>query len=336
MTEILALDIGYGYTKALTPRGHPVVIPSLVGPAELIRYESDIITENGHGIALEVDGRSLFVGDYAELQSASVAQTLDVTRTGSLEQKALFYAVASALIPTNAQEVAVVTGLPVGDYDDRNKETLRRMLTGRHEVRRQGKRPRTFTVTGTYIIPQAMGSLFALILDRRGKLVDSDLAAGRVGIVDIGTLTTNYVLVDRLRYVEVGSDSITSGMGELLQKVAKDLKREYGLDWAMQLRKVDLAVQRREVEVYGDRINISGLVAPHLEALADTLLSKARTLWGSGVELKAIVLTGGGSLEMAPFFRRVFPHVRTVPGDPQMANVVGYLRAGLRRFGGTE
>lgn len=333
--EILALDIGYGYTKALTLRGQ-VMIPSLVGPAENIRFESDIIAANGHGIALEVNGRGYFVGEYAEVQSASVSQTLDVTRTGSLEQKALFYAVASELIPTNVEEVAVVTGLPVGDYDDRNKEALRRMLVGRHEVRRQGKRVRSFTVTGTYIIPQAMGSLFALILDRRGKLIDSDLAAGRVGIVDVGTLTTNYVLVDRLRYVEVGSDSITSGMGELLQKVAKDLKREYGLDWSLQLRKVDQAVRERAVEVYGDRVNITGLVIPHLDALADTILSKARTLWGSGVELKAVVLTGGGSHELAPYFRKAFPHVRTVPGDPQFANVVGYLRAGLRRFGGAD
>lgn len=332
MTEILALDIGYGYTKALTQRGQ-VIIPSLVGPAENIRFESDIIPENGHGIALDVDGRGYFVGEQAEVQSASTSQTLDVTRTGSAEQKALFYAVVSDLMPTTTGEIAVVTGLPVGDYDERNRKALQTMLLGSHKVHRRGKRVRAFEVTGCYIVPQAMGSLFALILDRRGKLIDSDLAAGRVGVVDVGTLTTNYVLVDRLRYVEVGSDSITSGMGELLQKVAKDLKREYGLDWSLQLRKVDLAVQRREVEVYGDRQNIVGIVTPHLDALADTLLSKARTLWGGGVELKAVVLTGGGSLELAPYFRKAFPHIRTVPGDPQFANVVGYLRAGLRRFG---
>ncbi len=180
----------------------------------------------------------------------------------------------------------------------------------------------------------ALGSLFALVLDRRGQLVDGDLAGGRVGIVDVGTLTTNFILVDRLRYVEVGSDSITSGTAEMLQKVAKDLKREYGLDWGLQLGKVDQAVRERAVAVYGDRVNIAGLVGPHLEALADTVVSKARSLWGSGVELKAVVATGGGSLELAPFLRRAYPHTRTVGGDPQFANAAGYLRAGLRRFGG--
>jgi len=333
MIEVLAVDIGYGYTKAITQRGQ-MLIPSMVGPAEAIRFESEIIAANGHGIALEVDGRGFFVGEQAELQSASASQTLDVTRTGSAEQKALFYAVASELVRTIDETIAVVTGLPVGDFDDRNKVALRDMLRGTHEVRRQGKHARRFEVLDVYTVPQAIGSLFALVLDRRGRLVDGDLAGGRVGIVDVGTLTTNYILVDRLRYVEVGSDSITTGTSEMLQKVAKDLKREHSLDWALHLGKVDRAVRDRTVEVYGDRVNIAGLVERHLEALADTIVSKARSLWGAGVDLKAVVLTGGGSLELAPYVRRAYPHTRTVGSDPQFANVTGYLRAGLRRFGG--
>lgn len=332
MTEVLALDIGYGFTKGQTVKGQ-VIIPSMVGPAEAIRYESDVIAANGHGIALEVDGRLYFVGEQAELQSASASQTLDVTRTGSAEQKVLFYAVASELVKTTADQVAVVSGLPVSDYDERNKTALRDMLQGEHTAKRQGRHTRSFDVTNVMIVPQAMGSLFALVLDRRGKLADGDLAGGRVGVVDIGTLTTNFILVDRLRYVEHGSDSITSGMSETLNKVAKDLKREHGLDWGMQLGKVDQAVRARAVEVFGARVNIASITDPHLEALADTIVSKARTLWGAGADLKAVVLTGGGSLELAPYIRKAYLHTRTVGGDPQFANVTGYLRIGLRKYG---
>ncbi len=332
MSTILSIDIGYGYTKGVTPRDQ-AIFQSLVGPAETIRFESDVIAANGHVVALsDVDGRSFFVGEHAELQSASASQTMDVTRTGSIEQKALFYAVASELVPTNAQTVTVVTGLPVADYDEHNKAKLREMLTSEHVVRRQGKHQRRFTVETVYTIPQAIGSLFALVLDRRGKLVDSDLAGGRVGIIDVGTLTTNYVTVDRLHYVEVSSDSITTGMAEMLQKVAKDLKREYELDWKEKLGRVDRAVRERVVEIYGDRVNIAGLVDTHLDTIARKIGSKAQSLWGTGVDLKAVLLTGGGSLELAPYVRRIYPHTRTVGGNPQFANVTGYLRAGLRKF----
>jgi plasmid segregation protein ParM len=282
---------------------------------------------------VEVDGRAFFVGDLAELQSYSASQTLDVTRTGSIEQKALFYAVASDLVKTTAERVTVVTGLPVGDYDERNKAALRSMLVGEHEVKREGKHTRLFEVVSVNAMPQAIGSLYALVLDRRGGMADGDLADGRVGIVDVGTLTTNYILSDRLRYVETGSDSITTGMSETLTKLAKDLKREYGLDWALHLRKVDEAARARKVELAGVWTNIVHLVDPHLEALADTIISKARSLWGAGVDLRAVVLTGGGSHELAPFIRKAYQHTRTVAGDPQLANVTGYLRAGLRHLG---
>jgi len=333
MTTVLGLDIGYGYTKGMTTRGQ-TVIPSLVGPAEAIRYESDVVEENGHGVAVQVGDRMRFVGEYASVQSASASQTLDVTRTGSDEQKALFYAVASELVRTKDDRLAVVSGLPVADFDDRNKDALRAMLQGDHEVRRRGKRARRFTVGGVYVVPQAMGSLFALVLDRRGQLVDGDLARGRVGIVDVGTLTTNYILVDRLRYVETGSDSVTSGMSEMLGKVAKDLKREHGLDWALQLGLVDQAVRARSVEVYGAPVNIAGLVQPHLEALAETIVSRARSLWGIGADLRAVVVTGGGSNELVPYIRKAYPqNTRTAGGDPQLTNCLGFLRAGVRRFG---
>ncbi len=332
MTEILAVDIGYGFTKAVTPRAQ-VIIYSIVGPAEQIRFESDVVASNGHGITVKVDGRYFFVGEQAALQSASASQTLDVTRTGSTEQMALFYAVASELVRTTSKQVVVVSGLPVGNFDERNKKSLRKMFEGDHQVLRQGKRERCFQVTNVYTIPQGVGALFALVLDRRGRLADGDLAGGRVGIVDIGMLTTNFVLADRLRYVETGSDSITSGMSEPLTKIAKHLNREYGLDWGQQLGKVDQAVRARSVKVYGERVDITGLVEPHIDSLAATVLAKARTLWSDGSDLEAVVLTGGGSREIASYLRRVYPHTRMVGGDPQFANVMGYLRAGLRRFG---
>lgn len=226
MFEILALDIGYGYTKGAIFGKRAVVIPSLVGAYERIDFESTIIRKKGSGIAIEIDGRTLFVGDYASLQSGSVAQTLDVTRTGSVEQLALFYALASELIKTNTTEVKIVTGLPVADFDKRNRAALTKMLKGDHVIRRKDKMSREFRVTDVYIVPQAMGALFSLVLDKHGKLVNGGLAGGRVGIVDVGMLTTNFVLSDRLRYVAIGCDSIENGMSEVLTRVAKDLKRE--------------------------------------------------------------------------------------------------------------
>jgi len=328
--SVLAIDMGYGFTKGLTAHKN-TIFRSMVGPAEQIRFESDLHRANGSAIVVQVGGRRRFVGEYASLQSASTAQTLDPTRTGSEEQLCLFHAAASNLVKTNESEIAVVTGLPVADFDDHNKALLHEMLAGEHLVERHGKRDRHFMVNGVYLVPQAVGALFALILDRNGQIVDGDLAGGRVGIIDVGTLTTNFVLVDRLRYIETGSDSITSGMSEVLTKVAKDLKREHGLDWTLNLDRVDEATRARSVEVYGESKSIDYLVDAYTGDLADTVIARASSLWGSGVDLRAVLLTGGGAHSLAPYVRRKYPHTRT-GDDPQWDNVTGYLRAGLRRF----
>lgn len=330
MQRILGLDFGYGFTKGLTT-DRRALFRSIVGPAEQIRFESDLHRQNGSAISVQVNGRWHFVGDYASLQSSSAAQTLDPTRTGSEEQLCLFHAAASDLVQTNDDEIAVVSGLPVADFDEYNKDLLRAMLTGDHLVEREGKRPRRFTVTGVYLVPQAMGALFALILDRNGQIVDGDLAAGRVAIVDVGTLTTNFVLVDRLRYIETGSASIQAGMSEVLTKIAKDLKRDHGLDWTLHLDRVDEAARARSVELYGQPVSIAHLVDEHARDLAETVIARARSLWGSGVDLRAVVVAGGGAHLLAPHLADAYRHTRPVD-DPQWANVTGYLRAGLRRF----
>ena len=64
MTNVLAVDIGYGYTKGMTPKTQ-VLFPSIVGPAEKVRFETDVIVTDGQSIALEVEGRHFFVGEQA-------------------------------------------------------------------------------------------------------------------------------------------------------------------------------------------------------------------------------------------------------------------------------
>ncbi len=327
--RILGTDMGYGFTKGMTDRAR-AIFRSMVSPAEDVRFESDLHKDGA--ISVRVNGRWRFVGDYASLQSDSTAQTLDPTRTGSDEQLSLFYAAASELIQTNEPDVAVVTGLPVADFDERNKARLREMLSGDHVVERSGKKTRRFTIGGVYLVPQAIGALFAHVLDKRGQIADSDLAAGRVGIIDVGTLTTNFCLADNLRYVESASSSIPAGMSGVLIKIAKDLKRDHGLDWALHLDRVDYAVRARSVELFGQDVPIDDIVDAHMRELAETVIAKARSLWSSGADLRAVVLTGGGAFALDRYIRLAYPHVRT-GADPQWSNVTGYLRAGLRRFG---
>ena len=331
---VLAIDIGYGYTKAMVPGQPAWQCLSMVGPAVDVRYEGDV-SATSQEMTVKVDDRWYFVGKRALEQSPNARQTLAVTKVGGVEQKAQFYAAAGQLMKTTVDEVAVITGLPVADYTPDKKSRLKEMLLGHHVVERPRKWTREFDVIDVHVLPQGIGALYAMALDRHGHVsrANQDLFGGLVAIMDVGWLTTNLILAEELRYVEQGSNSITVGIGKVLRGVGKDLKREYDLEWTLQLGRLDRAVREREVEVYGERLDIAHLVGPHLEDVAEAIMAAAQSLpgWGGGAGLRAVVLTGGGSYLLGEYVRRVYPHTRSSSERPELDNVTGYLRAGVRR-----
>jgi len=334
MSTIFALDMGRGYTKALTSTGGRALFSSPIATAEPGRFDSGL--GGGDLIEVEVDGVAYWVGRAAEIHGTMRLQTLDSARNGSLEEKVLFYAAASQAIKTTEADVTVVSGLPLTDYNKDNRARLRALLIGEHVVKAKGKPKRAFAVSKVLIVPQGVGALYGLALDRNGDVADPTLSSARVGLVDIGMYTVNFAVFDSLQYVEASSDTIPHGMHEVLTRVAKDLHERFGLDWTDRLTEVDRAVRARSVDVKNEVHDISDIVEAHIGPLAASIVSKARglSLWrAGGIELRAVVVAGGGSAALYPHIVKAFSHARAADGDPQLANVTGYLRVGLLRYG---
>lgn len=322
----VGIDVGYGYTKA-ADGAREVVFPSVIGRAERIRYQSDLRGGAGrsNGLSLGVDGSEYFVGELALQQSRVQFTLLDRSRTTSDQLKVLFLAGLSELMG-RGHEVQVVTGLPVEYYQDR--ELLAGQLLGRHRISRNGSE-QAFSVRAVKVIPQPFGTLFWKILSDDGYIVEEGLARARVGIVDVGVYTTDYVLVDWLTYIEKGSGSIPVAMSTAYGLLAREILDQYGLE--LSLHNIDTCVRTRSVRVYGARQDIGPLVDSVLEGVAEEIVSKARTLWGEGRDLDAVMVTGGGAEALEPYFHQVYPHARVVP-EPTMANVRGYLKYARRVF----
>jgi len=100
-------------------------------------------------------------------------------------------------------------------------------LRGEHTFRLGQGSNLTVTVTEVQVVPQPFGTLFNSILNERGRLVSEEMAASRLGIIDIGTHTTDYILVEGLRYVEKGSDSIGTGMSQVADLTGREILDKY-------------------------------------------------------------------------------------------------------------
>ena len=223
----------------------------------------------------------------------------------------------------------VVTGLPVNWYADRDKVVEH--LSGKHVVRRAngGQAVHRFTVDEVLVVPQPFGSLFDAILGPEGQIVDEDLAQGRLGVIDVGTYTTDYVLVDRLRYIERGSGTLSTAMSKAYQLIGRSILDTYGLE--LRMHQVDRAVREGQVTLFGEARSVDWLADPVLDALAQEVLAEAGTLWGDGRDLKAILVTGGGAMALGERIRRRYAHARVLP-DAALANVNGFFKYGQRKW----
>ncbi len=324
MNSVIGLDIGYGYTKAVSNTGI-ATLPSVIGPAVTIKYHDDL-AGNGRGLTLEADGTAWFVGQQARLQSPFTISPR--ARERDPEVVRLLALAALCQVNANGNTVRMVTGLPVEWYADREK--LARTLTGFHNFTSNGQ-PQVINIAGVLVVPQPFGSLFRALLSPMGVLTDSDgLAAGRVAVLDIGMHTTDYALADALRYVEPRSGSIPVAMARVYELVRRGVTERHSL--MLSLQDAEDAARTGFVTVYGRREPVADLVASALEGVAQEVLGEAVTLWGDGRDLLAVLVTGGGGPALLERIRAVYPHARLAP-NPQTANAEGFYRYALRKFG---
>ena len=322
--QIIGLDIGYGYTKA-TDGTTRVTLPSLVGPAVTVKYESDLVDRDG-GATITLDGTTWFTGALARLQSPFTVSPRARERDPAL----LRLLTLAALHPLDrgTGPIRMITGLPVAWYADR--ERLAEALTGLQPARIDGE----FVVpeiAEVQVIPQPFGSFFRTLLNPAGVMTDADaLSWERVAVIDVGTHTTDYTLVDNLRYVEPRSTSIPVAMARVYELLQRDLAARFDLE--LDLHGVEAAVRAGAVRVYGSQRSIADRVNEMQGTVAQEILGEAATLWGRGRDLDAVLVTGGGGPVFADAIRRVYPHAQLVE-DPQMANAEGFYRYARRKFG---
>jgi plasmid segregation protein ParM len=324
LAMILSVDIGYGYTKGVGPDGLRFAFPSVIGTAEDIRFATDLI-RGGEELPVKYGDWRFFYGEQAVLQSRIQSAIFDRSRVHDHTYKMLFVAalVELAKLRPGAETVKVVTGLPVEFFGDRPEvvksfEGVYR-LSAEHVMK--------FTVESVVVAPQPFGSLFQELLNEHGKIVNGSVETGRVGIIDVGTYTTDFVVSDALRYVQRLSGSVRIGWSKVISQVQQALGDQYMLE--LMPYEVDRAVQAKEVRVRGEPMSLESLIAPAVIDVRTAIIARARDLWGEGASLDTILVSGGGGPYLYDAVHEVYPHARLL-NNAFWANAEGLYRFGQR------
>lgn len=323
-TMIISVDIGYGYTKGIGPDGLRFSFPSVVGTAEEISFATDLIRGEKEQ-AVKYGDRRFFYGEQALLQSRVQSAIFDRSRVHDDTYKMLFVAalVEVTKAAPNNKRARVVTGLPVEFFSDRPEVV--KSLEGAYKITTDCAMK--FAVESVFVAPQPFGSLFRELLNEQGKIINGDIERGRVGVIDVGTYTTDFVVSHELRYVQRLSGSIRIGWNEVVSQVQQALGDLHRLE--LMPHEVDRAVQAGEVRVRGEPVLLEELIGPAVTDIETAIIARARDLWGEGADLDMILVSGGGGPHLYDAIHDVYPHARLLD-NAFWANAEGLYRFGQR------
>lgn len=334
--EIIGIDVGFGFTKAYN-RKNSVIFKSLIGDATDIQFMSSMddakATDNLH---ITLDGNTYFLGSYAERQSSLTEYTLDQDKM--VEEFIKILALAAAGICSQAYgPINVVTGLPVA-YLKRDTRRLKQIIQGEHEIiyHHQGApdEHRKLSIDKVNVIPQPIGSIFNLIFDDNGKICDRDLAASKLGVVDIGFKTTDFSIFDHLQYIERGSSTMDTGVSRCFSVISDKLRQESGIN--IEPYKIFKFIESGVVKIRGKEYNVVNLKKRVYTHAASAIGSDLNRLWKNDWDIDSIIVSGGGSIPLAEFLvpsveGNVIPIPKSI--DARFNNVQGYCKYGHHKWG---
>jgi len=338
--EVLGIDIGFGFTKATNGK-ETIIFKSIFGDASEIQFWADFgaSSQTDH-IHVSIDGKSYFVGDLAEQQSSVLNFTLDQERLITDYVRILALTIAGLFFKNNTPinvPINVVSGLPIG-YFKQNHERFNEILTGHHTVTYHSnngeKTTREIYINKIRMLPQPLGSILNQLMDEDGKIINEDMATQKVGVVDIGFRTTDFTILDHLRYIDRGSRTVDTGISKGFSVISNKLREKCGV--GVELYRLYKAAEEGTIKMRGHGFSFEKIRDQVYSQLAATIANDLDRLWADDWDIDHIILTGGGCRELAKYLHPLITG-NIIPidssSDPRLNNVLGYAKYGRYIWG---
>jgi plasmid segregation protein ParM len=192
--RIIGLDVGRHRVKVYSD-GCKLSFPSYCGSYRALRLERTMTEDD---LIVEWKGCRYYVGAIARDEADDGVQNFltskVTTDTQLIGLTALYRAVE------NGEEISLVVGHPIINHTQPEKEGMRQLFTGEHELTVNGVYKR-FKIRNFTIVPEGASTQFIL----PSKLV---IAHG----IDAGGATTNYCTWERGRWVDRLSGTLQFGL----------------------------------------------------------------------------------------------------------------------------
>ncbi len=323
---LVSADIGNGFVKARS-RERACTFPSVVArEGGAIRFDAGLADDQLKNIVIEFEGETFAVGE-AAYRMARI-QALDMGRdrvTHDIYRR--LFAAALATTVRRSDQLAVVASLPVEWYNG-GREEARRALSGVWQVGYAGQVLNYYIdESDMHIVPEGFGALCSVLLSPTGKGQYDGLATQTVGVIDIGTRTTDLLFFDHLELHPNMSDGFDRvGMSICWASLKAQINLEHGR--SLTPRELDNALANGYFDQGNQRVSIMAEIERARQDLADAIRAHVDSMWAAGQAVNTLLVTGGGAwlvYDLLPYDHKL------KVDNAYFANCEGGFRFGLRR-----
>lgn len=334
MNQVLGIDVGYGAVKGISSRENKVYFPSQIASFKPVKFVTGMSNTPYVDRMAILHQDKYFVGASAGKQALANA-TIERSRTVTQEGKILLLSAIGNLIEHSPESINLVVGLPISNFDLR--ESYIGMAAGKHQFTMLNidgsiNKDMTVTVENIKCLPQPFGSLFDAVLDNKGEFIASSVAKGRVGIIDIGYRTTDYLRSENLEYLSKYSTSFDEMGGYKIASTLSDLIYDEH-QVRIPVEDIDRYVRGADLLINGELVRIGDLRKKAFKISAEAILARALSIWPDIKLLELIVITGGTAHLIGEYLKERLGKTAIITQEPEFANCYGYRKFGLRAWG---
>jgi len=342
LLEIVSVDVGYGYVKAISSNGKQVLFPSVVGSGRdrgIVHFLENKTDEMDLSeIHIKVNGKHYYVGDMAIKNSLDGSRVFERERYNHEYSNILMNVAIHLITDPSTKEVILFTGLPLDYYRTQHKEFKERLLEDSPTIewisgKYKGKR--RIQIKDVGVFPQGMSAVWATLMNHDGKTFRKDLLqeGNQIGIIDIGFRTTDICVVEMkdgggFTPLIPFSETIDQGVVNLYENIKIAYQnRTGGSD--LSENKINRILKQKAINYKGKKVDLSKEVDESYRAVVNSIIDRINKLWKEEADtFDYIFVVGGGGTLFYDYLQSNFDNRLMSIVSSQFANAVGYYRIG--------
>lgn len=325
VAKVLAIDVGYGFTKWTRRKDNTIakgILPSIVVP----KTESDLdgVNTDTSGICeVKTSSGILLCGSeiHRITYHTALGKKLSQDYPKTDEYEALL---KCAILESDSNHIEkLVLGLPVDLMD--LKDSLISKFQGVIEI--TGTK---HNVSEVIVVPQPIGSYVQFQHSMPELSSEIEKHAAAVLFIDVGFGTIDWITVAENQVLPRRSGGSNIAVGEMLKFMADRIRATYGGDTIKDLEFLDKRL-RGGLSLYFNQTSIphEKLVEFSNEFNFSPVLKKINETIATFSDIRYVIMTGGGANYLAPQFRKKHDNLDLILlPDNNFSNVLGFLAIG--------